>query len=50
MSTISFVAIAFISVFASIVYELTKFVYADAIGAIGLAYLSYAEARACFEF
>jgi divalent metal cation (Fe/Co/Zn/Cd) transporter len=34
----------------SIVYELTTFEYADAIGAIGLAYFAYREARECFAF
>ncbi|HYM20192.1 MAG TPA: cation transporter [Candidatus Kapabacteria bacterium] len=35
---------------ASVVYELTKFAYADQIGAIGLAYFAYKEARECFLF
>jgi divalent metal cation (Fe/Co/Zn/Cd) transporter len=42
MSTMVFVS--------SIVYELTKFVYADSIGAIGLAYFAYSEAKECFDF
>ena len=35
---------------ASVIYELTKFAYADAIGALGLAYFAYKEARECFAF
>jgi divalent metal cation (Fe/Co/Zn/Cd) transporter len=34
---------------ASLVYELTGFVYADAIGAAGLTYLSVSEGREAFE-
>jgi len=35
---------------ASIIYELTKFTYADSIGSMGLAYFGYLEARECFRF
>ena len=35
---------------ASLLFALTKFVYADSIGAIGLAYFAYIEAKECFEF
>jgi divalent metal cation (Fe/Co/Zn/Cd) transporter len=31
------------------IYELTKFAYMDIIGTFGLAYLSFKEARECFE-
>jgi divalent metal cation (Fe/Co/Zn/Cd) transporter len=34
---------------ASLIYELTGFVYADAIGAAGLTYLSVTEGREAFE-
>jgi len=33
---------------ASVIYELTGFVYADAIGAAGLAYLSFNEGKEAF--
>ena len=35
---------------ASVIYELTRFAYADAIGALGLAYFAYKEAQECFAF
>jgi divalent metal cation (Fe/Co/Zn/Cd) transporter len=34
---------------ASLIYELTGFAYADAIGAAGLAYFSWSEGREAFE-
>jgi divalent metal cation (Fe/Co/Zn/Cd) transporter len=34
---------------ASLVYELTRFVYADAIGAVGLTYFSISEGKEAFE-
>jgi divalent metal cation (Fe/Co/Zn/Cd) transporter len=34
---------------ASAIYELTKIPYVDAIGTLGLAYLSYVEGKECFE-
>jgi len=34
---------------ASLIYELTGFAYADAIGAAGLAYFSFSEGREAFE-
>ena len=34
---------------SSLVYELTGFVYADAIGAAGLIYLSVSEGKEAFE-
>ncbi|PGH40051.1 MAG: hypothetical protein CRN43_05415 [Candidatus Nephrothrix sp. EaCA] len=34
---------------SSAVYELFHFQYADALGALGLAYLSYKEGKECFE-
>lgn len=34
---------------ASGIYELTKFVYIDNIGTLGLAYFSYKEGKECFE-
>ena len=35
---------------SSVIYELTKFEFADAMGAIVLAYFAYKEARECFKF
>lgn len=35
---------------ASLIFEFTKFEYADSIGAIGLAYFAFKEARECFIF
>ena len=32
---------------ASVLFELTKFPYADSLGAIGVAYFSYSEAKSC---
>jgi hypothetical protein len=34
---------------SSLIYELTGFAYADAIGAAGLAYFSISEGREAFE-
>jgi len=34
---------------SSLIYELTGFAYADAIGAAGLAYFSFTEGREAFE-
>lgn len=34
---------------SSLVFELTGFAYADAIGAAGLAYFSFSEGREAFE-
>ena len=35
---------------SSVIYEITNFTYADSIGALGLAYFAYREAKECFEF
>ena len=34
---------------SSAIYELSSFAYADALGAIGLAYFSFKEGKECFE-
>jgi divalent metal cation (Fe/Co/Zn/Cd) transporter len=34
---------------ASVIYELTGFIYADSIGTLGLAWFSYSEGKECFE-
>lgn len=40
---------SFVLLASSAIYELTHFQYADALGALGLAYLSYQEGKECFE-
>lgn len=34
---------------SSLIYALTNFIYADSIGTLGLAYLSFNEGKECFE-
>ena len=34
---------------SSVIYEITNFTYADALGTLGLAWFSYQEGRECFE-
>ena len=43
------VYMSFVLLFSSIIYELTGFAYADAIGAAGLIYFSISEGREAFE-
>lgn len=40
---------SFVLLASSAIYELTQFAYADAIGTVGLAYLSFTEGKECFE-
>ena len=35
--------------FSSLLYELTEFIYADSIGALGLIYFSFSEGKEAFE-
>lgn len=43
------VYMSLVLLFASLIYELTGFAYADAIGAAGLAYFSISEGKEAFE-
>lgn len=47
--TLVCVYMSIILLISSVIYELTSIPYIDSLGALGLAYLSFKEAKECFE-